>query len=147
MLCCVGLIGGSVVGQALGGPWVWIGPAAGFGVGLLADMKMMKGFHQKAGAQHSQSELRAKADADSEEPGQGAATAPAARSGACCGIASGLTRMFEKAEANEKGEMTLADIRKTYQGGSREPAQEAQPPAAAPLASPHPAAMEKAKSA
>ena len=110
-------------------------------------VRTANGAGSRFGAQHSQSELRAKADADSEEPGQGAATAPAARSGACCGIASGLTRMFEKAEANEKGEMTLADIRKTYQGGSREPAQEAQPSAAAPLASPHPAAMEKAKSA
>jgi hypothetical protein len=52
MLCCVGLIGGLYVGQSLGGPWTIIAPAAGFGVGLLADMKYMhkmhKDPHQKA---------------------------------------------------------------------------------------------------
>jgi hypothetical protein len=134
------------VGQALGGPWTWIGPAAGFGVGLLADMKMMKGFHQKAGARQAQSELRAKADADSEAPGQGAAAAPAAGSGACCGIASGLTRMFEKSDKNEKGEMTLAEIGKTYQTGSGEPAQEAQPAAAGTVANAEAIAVQNAKS-
>lgn len=45
MLCCVGLIGGLAVGQSLGGPWTYIAPAAGFGIGLLADMKFMKGMH------------------------------------------------------------------------------------------------------
>lgn len=145
MLCCVGLIGGSVVGQALGGPWTWIGPAAGFGVGLLADMKMMKGFHQKAGARQAETGVRATADADPNAPG--AAAAPAAGSGACCGIASGLTRMFEKAGKSEKGEMTLAEIRKTYQTGSGEPAQEAQPPAAGTVATAQPAAVDKATSA
>ncbi len=52
MLCCVGLIGGFYVGQSLGGPWVFIAPAAGFGIGLLADMKYMhknhKDSHEKA---------------------------------------------------------------------------------------------------
>ncbi len=47
MLCCVGLIGGMAVGQSLGGPWTVIAPAAGFGIGLLADMKFMKGMHGK----------------------------------------------------------------------------------------------------
>lgn len=47
MLCCVGLIGGMAVGQSLGGPWAVIAPAAGFGIGLLADMKFMKGMHGK----------------------------------------------------------------------------------------------------
>ena len=45
MLCCVGLIGGMAVGQSLGGPWTYIAPAAGFGIGLLADMKFMKRMH------------------------------------------------------------------------------------------------------
>jgi YHS domain-containing protein len=52
MLCCAGLIGGLVVGQALGGPWVYIAPAAGFGIGLVADMKFMKGHHHNMGHQH-----------------------------------------------------------------------------------------------
>lgn len=50
MLCCAGLIGGMAVGQSLGGPWTYIAPAAGFGIGLIADMKFMKGMHKK-GAQ------------------------------------------------------------------------------------------------
>ncbi|GBE04416.1 hypothetical protein BMS3Abin10_00032 [bacterium BMS3Abin10] len=41
MLCCVGLIGGLVVGLYLGGPWTFIAPAIGFGVGLVGDMKFM----------------------------------------------------------------------------------------------------------
>jgi len=49
MLCCVGLIGGFAVGQSLGGPWTFIAPAAGFGIGLIADMKLMKGFHGHGG--------------------------------------------------------------------------------------------------
>lgn len=51
MLCCAGLIGGYVVGQYLGGPWTVIAPAAGFGIGLVADMKFMKG-HHGMGHQH-----------------------------------------------------------------------------------------------
>ena len=47
MLCCVGLIGGMAVGQALGGPWTYIAPAAGFAVGLAGYMKFMKGFHKQ----------------------------------------------------------------------------------------------------
>ena len=47
MFCCVGLIGGMAVGQSLGGPWTYIAPAAGFGIGLVADMKFMKGMHGK----------------------------------------------------------------------------------------------------
>ncbi len=41
MLCCIGLIGGLTVGQYLGGPWTFIAPATGFGVGLVGDMKFM----------------------------------------------------------------------------------------------------------
>jgi len=48
MLCCVGLIAGMSVGQSLGGPWTYIAPAAGFGIGFLGDMKLMKGMHKKA---------------------------------------------------------------------------------------------------
>lgn len=47
MLCCVGLIAGAAVGQSLGGPWTIIAPAAGFGIGLVADMKFMHGHHKK----------------------------------------------------------------------------------------------------
>jgi hypothetical protein len=47
MLCCVGLIGGMAVGQSLGGPWTYIAPAAGFGIGLVGDLKFMKGLHNK----------------------------------------------------------------------------------------------------
>jgi len=62
MLCCVGLIGGMAVGQALGGPWTYIAPAAGFGIGLVADMKFMKGMHG-GGGKHEM-EARANQDAD-----------------------------------------------------------------------------------
>ncbi len=47
MLCCVGLIGGMAVGQSLGGPWTYIAPVAGFGIGLVVDMKLM-GHHETA---------------------------------------------------------------------------------------------------
>ena len=46
MLCCVGLVGGMAVGQSLGGPWTYIAPAAGFGIGLVADMKFMHRMHK-----------------------------------------------------------------------------------------------------
>ena len=62
MLCCVGLIGGMAVGQSLGGPWTLIAPAAGFGIGFVADMKLMKGMHKK-GDQHDAG-VPAKKDAD-----------------------------------------------------------------------------------
>ena len=62
MLCCVGLIGGFAVGQSLGGPWTIIAPAAGFGIGLAADMKLMHGHHKK-GDQHD-TRFRAKKDTD-----------------------------------------------------------------------------------
>lgn len=45
MMCCVGLFGGLALGQAMGGPWTVIAPAAGFGAGFLVDMKLMKGMH------------------------------------------------------------------------------------------------------
>lgn len=48
MLCCVGLIGGVAVGQYLGGPWMYIAPTAGFGIGLVGDLKFMKARHRKA---------------------------------------------------------------------------------------------------
>jgi hypothetical protein len=48
MLCCAGLIGGLYVGQYLGGPWTVIAPAAGFGVGLVGDMKFMHKMHKPA---------------------------------------------------------------------------------------------------
>lgn len=62
MLCCVGLIGGFAVGQTLGGPWTIIAPGAGFAIGLMADMKLMKGLHKK-GAQRDTA-LRAPRDPD-----------------------------------------------------------------------------------
>jgi hypothetical protein len=62
MLCCIGLIGGFAVGQSLGGPWTFIAPAAGFGIGLVADMKLMKGHHKKA--DQPDTGFRAKKDPD-----------------------------------------------------------------------------------
>jgi len=62
MLCCVGLIGGYVVGQSLGGPWTIIAPAAGFGIGLAADMKFMKGHHKTRDQQDSGGPARKDAD-------------------------------------------------------------------------------------
>ncbi len=53
MLCCVGLIGGLAVGQSLGGPWTYIAPVAGFGIGLVGDMKFMKGLHKKGDKQNT----------------------------------------------------------------------------------------------
>ena len=49
MLCCVGLFGGIAVGQSLGGPWTYVAPAVGFGIGLVADMKFMHGMRGKGG--------------------------------------------------------------------------------------------------
>lgn len=68
MLCCVGLVGGMAVGQYLGGPWAVIAPAAGFGIGLMADMKFMKGHHNAGGQQPNDAGPQAKNDA---EPGAG----------------------------------------------------------------------------
>lgn len=42
MMCCIGLFAGLAIGAAMGGPWIFIAPAAGFGLGLVADMKLMK---------------------------------------------------------------------------------------------------------
>ncbi len=57
MLCCVGLIGGMAVGQSLGGPWTYIAPVAGFGIGLVADMKFMKGMHKMGNQRDSESRV------------------------------------------------------------------------------------------
>ncbi len=48
MLCCAGLFGGLYVGQQLGGPWLYIAPAAGFGLGLIGDMKFMHNSHKNS---------------------------------------------------------------------------------------------------
>ena len=61
MLCCVGLIGGMAVGQSLGGPWTYIAPVAGFGIGLVADMKFMKGMHGKKAAHGQEDQQKAEA--------------------------------------------------------------------------------------
>ncbi len=114
MLCCVGLFGGLAVGQYLGGPWTVVAPAAGFGIGFLADMKLMKGMHKRADPEEKAS------------PGtHGPAAAPAAHGGSCCGPAAGatgrpawLTRLLGQ---DGKREMTLAEIRKTYETDSGEP--------------------------
>jgi len=45
MLCCLGLFAGYAVGSMLGGPWTSIGPALGFGLGLIGDMKLLGGRH------------------------------------------------------------------------------------------------------
>lgn len=46
MLCCFGLFLGFAVGSMLGGPWTIIGPIAGFGLGLMIDMKLLRNRHQ-----------------------------------------------------------------------------------------------------
>lgn len=112
MLCCVGLFGGLAVGQYLGGPWTVVAPAAGFGIGFLADMKLMKGMHKRAEPEEQ---------ASSEK--RGPAAAPAPPGGTCCGLGSGaagqpswLMRLLGQ---DGKREMTLAEIRKTYEVDSR----------------------------
>jgi len=62
MLCCVGLFGGLAVGQSLGGPWTYIAPAAGFGIGFLADMKLMKGMHKKGDQRAPETSAREEAE-------------------------------------------------------------------------------------
>jgi len=62
MLCCVGLIGGLAVGQYLGGPWTVVAPAAGFAIGLAADMKFMKAHHGKQGQQPHDAERQVERD-------------------------------------------------------------------------------------
>jgi len=49
MLCCLGLFAGFALGSMLGGPWTFIAPAIGFGLGLLGDMKLMRGKHGSHG--------------------------------------------------------------------------------------------------
>lgn len=46
LLILSNLFVGSVGGQYLGGPWTVIAPAAGFGVGLVGDMKFMHKMHK-----------------------------------------------------------------------------------------------------
>lgn len=172
MLCCVGLFGGLAVGQSLGGPWTVIAPAAGFGIGLLADMKLMKGFHKNAGPQREQpveaksQVAEAKWAIEAPQVPDKASTAPAAEGGSCCGVASGGGRRrawliggaalaglaiyagWDWIEASglapilvllllvpfvlmcmrghgtqgkAKAEMSLADIRRTYETDSGEP--------------------------
>lgn len=48
MLCCIGLFGGTTVGQSLGGHWTVTAPAIGFALGFLGDLKLVRGFHGKA---------------------------------------------------------------------------------------------------
>ena len=48
MLCCIGLFGGTTLGQSLGGHWTVTAPAIGFGLGFLGDMTIMRGLHGKA---------------------------------------------------------------------------------------------------
>ena len=48
MICCVGLVVGLSIGSSMGGPWTVIAGATGFGVGLMADMKLMGGHTKNA---------------------------------------------------------------------------------------------------
>lgn len=159
MLCCVGLFGGLAVGQALGGPWTVIAPAAGFAAGLAGDMKLMKGMRRHSAPQPT----RAAETKQDVEPGTAAAPAESA---SCCGVASatGSRRAWliggaalaalaifagwdwieanglapfavlvalvplvfmcmrgHGTQAKGKTEMSLADIRKTYETDSAEP--------------------------
>ena len=51
MLCCLGLVAGFAVGAALGGPWAFPAPIAGFGLGLIGDLTLIRhglhGIHKK----------------------------------------------------------------------------------------------------
>ncbi len=51
MLCCLGLVAGFTAGAALGGPWALIAPVAGFGLGLIGDLTLIRhgrhGIHKK----------------------------------------------------------------------------------------------------
>ena len=42
MFCCLGLVAGFTVGSVLGGPWALIAPVAGFGLGLIGDLTLVK---------------------------------------------------------------------------------------------------------
>lgn len=42
MLCCLGLVAGFAAGAALGGPWTFLAPIAGFGLGLMGDMTLIR---------------------------------------------------------------------------------------------------------
>jgi YHS domain-containing protein len=49
MLCCLGLFVGFALGSVLGGPWAFIAPIMGFGLGFLGDIKLMHGGHGRRG--------------------------------------------------------------------------------------------------
>lgn len=49
MICCIGLLIGYWVGNYFSGVWKLILPVAGLGLGLIADMKLMKCCHKRAG--------------------------------------------------------------------------------------------------
>jgi hypothetical protein len=71
-----------------------IAPAAGFAVGLAADMKLMKGFHKSTGPQRTQaaeakSEVTEARAIEAPQAPDKASTAPPAGGGSCCGVASG----------------------------------------------------------
>jgi hypothetical protein len=42
MFSCLGLVAGFAVGSVLGGPWALIAPTAGFGLGLIGDLTLVK---------------------------------------------------------------------------------------------------------
>jgi len=45
MLCCLGLFVGLAFGSTLSGPWTFIAPAIGFGLGFMGDTKLMRSSH------------------------------------------------------------------------------------------------------
>jgi hypothetical protein len=171
MLCCLGLFGGLAVGQSLGGPWTVVAPAAGFAVGLAADMKLMKGMHGRSSAQRARG-AEAQQDIQPSRPDDTASqaqitgpTAAPAQNASCCGVASAngskrlwvigglalaavaifaawdwieasglapilvllllvpfvLMCMRGHGKHGKPKEMSLAEIRKTYETESRDP--------------------------
>ena len=52
MLCCLGLVAGFAAGAALGGPWTFLAPIAGLGLGLIGDLSLIRrglhGIHKNA---------------------------------------------------------------------------------------------------
>jgi hypothetical protein len=46
MLCCLGLVAGFAAGAAIGGPWTFLAPIAGLGLGLIGDFTLIRhGLH------------------------------------------------------------------------------------------------------
>jgi len=73
MLCCLGFFAGMAAGSAMGGPWTFIAPAAGFGLGLVGDMRLMRGRRKNNGGQEN---YRTSCCGNRDMDGEGTASLP-----------------------------------------------------------------------